>query len=166
MLLFVLLVMAPLAAEAGIWCGVEAGGSGMVADISGNVCAQIELGARMDIGALIEEEYGFYGTGSISMRVLAKQYSRFVEIPSYLEFSVGGGGFYMFDSFEVSADVSLMAARIGEDWEIGGELRICPRFGFAELDVIRYSVGIPVTVSYTGNTLRAGLGVSVRMEVY
>lgn len=164
--MIILLLSFPVFAESGVWCGAEANGTGMIADISGNVCAQVEIGARMEVGAIMEREYGFYGVGGASLRLFAKQYSRFVEVPSYVQFSLGGGGFYLFENLALAADLSLVAAKIGEDWEIGGEIRVCPRFEFAELDVIRYSVGIPVSFMYSGNTIRGGLGVAVRMEVY
>lgn len=156
----------PLSAKSGVWIGVDAVGSGVVADVSGNVCAQIEIGARMDMGAVIDEEYGFYGTASVSVRTFAKQYSRFVEVPSYLQFSLGGGGFYMFDSFSLAGDAALVAVKVGDGWEIGAEARVCPRFMFGSLDVIRYSIGFPVVFTYTGNTVRCGLGVALRMEIY
>ena len=142
-------------------------GAGTLSDTAHSVCAQIDLGARINAGVFLNDDFGVYGSLGFVDRIVAKQFDRFADVPSYLQISLGGGGFVRFERLFLSLDADLVMAVVNKSWECGAQLTIFPHYVFdTDFDEIRYSIGFPISAAYTGNTNRFSVGVALSVEVF
>lgn len=152
-----------------LYAEVDAQGYVGVNDASGVVCGDLGAAADLGIGAVVEYDYALFGYVHVADRLYTANLSRFVDAPSFLQFSAGIGGHVRFDRLILSAKIGFTMLESNDSWETGMELSFVPKyimFEYGASDVMHYSIGFPVSVLYTGNTSRISVGVAVGMEVY
>lgn len=143
-------------------------GAGSLSDTAHSVCAQIDLGGRIDGGFFLNDDFGVYASLGFMGRIVAKQFDRFADVPSYMQISLGAGGFARIEELFFSVDADLVMALVNESWECGAQLTLFPHYVFdrTSIDFLRYSIGFPISVVYTGNTNRFSFGVALSVEVF
>ncbi len=146
--------------------GVGAEGLGAVTDVSGAVCAQIDAGANLDVGAFVSDDIGIVFNAAFDFRTFAKQYNRFIEVPKTKKIEAGIGALWKIENFILSGSAGLVMTDIGKTWDCGAYVRIVPKFNVFDYESINYTIGIPVEAVYSGNVSSFSVGVTARMEVY